>query len=1034
MNDNYRQILNFDNDRSSLLEKVDMLPIVLDALEIQGYFYYIPEHVYGKCDTMTMTYPRYESVFNKCKDILRALDNARVLGQALDNLKNRVDVKNGIADPALEADIPSQHEPLNIPEVELSYDFDVEDKFSDILNLDREPSVERCSELLPLVLETLGINPNNLDADLIISRCIGSLREAERYDSIAGHQNPSSKTVLFTNCRNIIQVLRRENLLQEKLDEISDLEKNAAIRGIPSAFNSALADVSDEDLRIYQDDTMNNNSHPMSNEEISASQDLINSIGEFSGVEQYPLDFDYEFRNYPILREHSDEKFNYKPFIREDANDNRGVDVFKPRPRNIGESDADYEAYLRAYYAALEKYAKGKFVLALPAGLRNDVPLLNDGNVESQTNIVAISKPIDLIPTKPEVVPTKPEVVPTKPEVIPTKPEVIPTKPEVIPTKPEVDPINLHGNDEIQTYRGWDQVLADIFSDGVAENRGDDFKYRASQIRVTSGFRKKLNSGNYLYNLVASLGVGTFIQIPVSLIMKLRGRITTSDEDQKRIDNLKERIDNLPDSDLEIIINELRGGTAGREINIPLVRTMLGERISRYLNEKVSGINQELESLINDVISDFNRIVECVQTIDAGVTPEEENRLRNEIASKYAGKSSVIKRIADLRIEGNKLISGGSLQSFIEDMRAGNSKMSLIGKRFAKNDDAETELFSVKSSINSQMMNAARSGDDRTALLSFVQQEKLLSNNHVIENSIFGKRSTGAIMYNPLVQSMDYSRDPFITDLFGAIATVGGIVSIAGQISNIMKANAAVKTQNVQVADNQQTVNNLGKQIENESGIVFEGQQKQIIQDNLGYSNTAERYTLDANSWGIGTSAYSKMDDAIHAAYNKAYANAENGISNIVNNYQSGALSIADAMKGITGVAQQQQNEFVVMLQNYQSVLQNYAVSHPQFDLRNIQADIDSILSNPGVLNDMYQANASIAKIGQDLQNLSFSGMSNIAISIWPQILGTASAYLQSAQIANTMKIGLKNGRYGTEIINMLNQINNEEIETVRTF
>lgn len=337
---------------------------------------------------------------------------------------------------------------------------------------------------------------------------------------------------------------------------------------------------------------------------------------------------------------------------------------------------------------------------------------------------------------------------------------------------PDITIKNEKYNDEIATY-GYKTIIRKLIN-GLEPKKKDGKRYKAANIDVKESFKQELQSGNYLYNIVHV--VPAVIKLPVGIIRKATSKITYNKEIKERMETIKRRLDNLNDQDLMIIFKEY-SNHAEIERYGSGINTLIEERISRFIDERVKNINKDLEIKYQDVYQSIKEL----ESID--------NLLRDQSLSKYLkndylnyrsalldGKSSLIASIRKDYNEAKTLLSGG-LHGFKENLKATETKMSYVGKRFAKDHDLDVELLDKEAKLERAEKRAIQDGNDEMALRVFVQAESLLCKNTTIEKSIFGNRSTGKKYYSPLAEKLDYRNDHFIRDIFTTIVMVSATQS-----------------------------------------------------------------------------------------------------------------------------------------------------------------------------------------------------------------------------------------------------------------
>lgn len=578
-------------------------------------------------------------------------------------------------------------------------------------------------------------------------------------------------------------------------------------------------------------------------------------------------------------------------------------------------------------------------------------------------------------------------------------------------------------NNDVAPY-GYKTIINNLVR-GLQPEKKDGKRYRASNIDIKQRFKDELHSGNYLYNVVHV--VPAIIKIPVQLIRKLSAKITYKESAKKRMKIIKERLDNLSDDDLMILFKEYTNHASSERYGTGL-NILISERINSFVDEKINKINNDLEIKYNEI---FNCVKE-LDAINAIIADKKTTQMRKEQLQKYAkelvkGKSALVVSVRKNYEDAKTLLSSG-LHGFNENMRATETKMSYVGRRFAKDHDLDVELLDKEAKLERGERQAIREGNDEMALRCFVAAETLLSKNTNIERSIFGMRSTGKKYYSPLAEKLDYRNDPFVRDIFTTIAVVGASLTTISSLTNknhLQKEIDEVNLHNKEVMD---SVNKSGEELVNKESTFAEGMKAQSYQDSLNVSNVLERKALDQSSevhggWSVGTKSYYDARSLAQETYVDFYNSTKNSIQDITSKYGSGNITQIEAINMINEVTKNSQNTLAKVVEESLPHLSVYARDHSQFDLAGVTETMNYIVSNPNAITNMNQAMIDSVSIGEGLQTLTLEQidlLNTMPSNISNQLLTAASATALALNINQTINTNNKKGKYGNKITNIV--------------
>ena len=425
-----------------------------------------------------------------------------------------------------------------------------------------------------------------------------------------------------------------------------------------------------------------------------------------------------------------------------------------------------------------------------------------------------------------------------------------------------------------------------------------------------------------------------------------------------------------------------------------------------------------------------------MDTIDSMIRSKEtKDEVRENLklyrANILKGKAEEVASIRKDYDEAKTLLSSG-LHGFSENLRATDSKMSYVGRRFAKDHDLDVELLEKEAKYEKAEKRAIQDGNDEMALRIFIANETLLSKNTKIENSIVGKRSTGKKYYSPLVESLDYRNDPFLRDIFTTIAVVGATVTAFNAI-NASKVKTDYQKQIDEVnAHNEkvmESVNNTGNIISNKKRAYMEGMKAENYQDSLNISNVLERKALDQSSevhggWSVGTKSYYDARSIAQGSYVDFYNNTKNAIADVTTKYSTGQLNGQQAIEALGEISKNSQTTLRTVVNDAIPHLNNYARDHSQFDLAGIQDAMNYIVANPDAITNMNRAMIETTELGEELAKMSIEKVNlinELPNNITAPLFGAATAASLAMNVANTAG-ATKKGVYGNKITNLVDQ------------
>ncbi len=510
-------------------------------------------------------------------------------------------------------------------------------------------------------------------------------------------------------------------------------------------------------------------------------------------------------------------------------------------------------------------------------------------------------------------------------------------------------------------------------------------RFNSSNIRVRDTFKNELRAGNYLYNIVHV--VPTAVKATVSFFRKLGAKIMLRPEAKNTVEELRRRINNLTEDELQFLFDNYRGNAIVQDMNLQ-INDLLSAKLKEFGLAKVDRLN-------NTILDDFRVLSQLNEAKNNSAISDDDY---------YTRASILIENIIKLRKEGNSLLSGG-IHGQEEDFRAAASKMNYTGLRFAKIADFDSELQQRLGAVEQKLNEAIAAGSEREIVDRFLELEALYSKNTEVKNSIFGKRSVGAKNYTPLLEELNYNPDPFIRDLLTTIGTATSIVTSLRAINGqkiISEHNNQVEEVNRMNRDTINSVHETGNMIASKREVFGRGMQSNAQGDALGTAGLGERYSLDSSNWHLSSDAYRDLDSHFHAYGAENYANISSQINDITNRCGQGAITNAQALEELAAISTSAHSTFIDMANQYKEVLANYAASHPQFDLSVYQGSIDALVNNSDAIANMNQAMVDTANLGSGLVDITLQEIEPLTAmpGLYSSLVTAASCAILSACIS----------------------------------
>ena len=595
-------------------------------------------------------------------------------------------------------------------------------------------------------------------------------------------------------------------------------------------------------------------------------------------------------------------------------------------------------------------------------------------------------------------------------------------EPPVLPPKPTP-------KEEVST-RGFDTIIYELTKD-LDVKKGDAKKYTASNIKVFKGFCNELQAKNTIYNIFHF--VPAIIKVPINLVRKLANKVTYSIKDKQRIKELKERIDKLSESDVEIILREYKGSRVIQEKLPTILNVLLNEKIQKHLNTKLENKNEILERKYLTLINAAQEVEECNKRLATEKDPEKIkaiNNIKNSFLKASAQDIAMVRKTYD---EANALVSGGA-HGFEEDMRAAGTKMSRVGMSFAKDYDLDHELQQKLAELEQQEKLAIQKNDNEAALKAFMARVELLSRNTKIENSIVGKRDVGKKVFLPFGGEINYNPNPLVKDILTTLTVVTSAVSAVSALkthgpNGSSQTELQNEIQRVNDANDKviRDVNAQGAKLEGNRDTITEGMNEYTNQSVVNATTTTERMTADrfsdSSGWRFGAD-YNHADALAHQQYNAMADQIKSQIEDIARQSSKGMITDQQALEMLKNVSNQQQRNLIKVYTEYQPILKEYAATHT-FDLHGLNESMEQVLANPDAIIKMNDAMVGTVEIGEHLMGLEAEHVSaflSLPSDLRQTLTANAAAAVLAYNVAKDVDAKAKARNYGNEVTDMVQQ------------
>ena len=576
--------------------------------------------------------------------------------------------------------------------------------------------------------------------------------------------------------------------------------------------------------------------------------------------------------------------------------------------------------------------------------------------------------------------PEEPEEELETPEKDLEEPEEELETPEKDPEEAEVD-LEEPTNEEKLTL---DEIIFKVCGNQKFTD-GQSGRYAASKIKIFNKPQKdRLGNAYKVVSIPRKL-----IGIIPKTAMKIYG-LFVKKSTKNIFKEMEERANALTDKEVEVILNEFKGGNAQSKRLPKGFNNVIRPRIDLYVSKKVARINEDIKNNLLRINYCSKVITVLKDKLNEENTLEMQEKINKTLNMAYESGSASIKDLISLQIEGNNLQCGHGLHSFEEELKALDTKLNYVGGRFSKGREYDPELWSKISGCSYRI---EYSTDPKEVVEAYLMRDQIYKENTKEKRSIFNlgsKVTAGKLDYRPFVESLNYGNDPFIRDLITSVLVVSSAASLINNITQNIKNQAAMEKLNEQ----QEIINDIRNNGETiEKGITYDVRQTEGAVENM-----AERGVNDAHGWNLNGQSYRAEDLAHHAESANLSLDNTNSILDLTNKYSSGQITHAELIRGLQSIKEQTTNAYEANINNLGGYIEQYAQNHPEFDYTAVLSALKHAYNNPmdsveltDFIADLYEKSINIGDLGAIESTLS-------SASLVPDILTLGAVTTKVAQ------------------------------------
>ena len=540
---------------------------------------------------------------------------------------------------------------------------------------------------------------------------------------------------------------------------------------------------------------------------------------------------------------------------------------------------------------------------------------------------------------------------------------------------PEIEDSESEIEKELQSRpRTIEVIMAEL-------NRGLDFKVKDKRaynkltlrkIKIRDEFEKNVHTGNLKYNIA---GVSKSFRTMMNKVVSNILGATVKQEQIDKINNLEERLNNLPEKDLETI---LKDGTASffKQSMYPEAFTApIVNRMKKYCQEKIDALNMTNKKIFSKIAGDYLLIEGINKELEGDLTEEKRTHLEDERANLYDGKAELLKEFTSNQDQANYYIGGGS-HGFEEIVRATTigKGMNYVGYADAVKHGNDQKLMDQEAILSADFKKAIEEGNDELAVSSFIERQRLEAENTSYDKKRFvGEVSTGKRSYTPMATLLDYSQDTHIRDIMGTIALgTAAVSSIHGIVTHLIDNPNLVAEINQKLNDVEDQIHSIGNDITSKRDDFGKGMTANSYANQVGAVDIRERQaaTLDGHTYDMNSADYWAADKINHQTSHNEIENMNSQFTDAMNDLKDKRISDSEYLNKIAEVASEVNKNQTKLYENTIEQLREYQANNPQFDLSSTIDSMDYIIKNHDAVAKFNNGIVEVYKDGEVLKTL----------------------------------------------------------------
>lgn len=628
---------------------------------------------------------------------------------------------------------------------------------------------------------------------------------------------------------------------------------------------------------------------------------------------------------------------NVTPSITNQKNNEIIPESERPRFRSTYETDEEYQKYLKEFYSMRD------FWQNVNLKDKNDTkkikPILEDKFKISQNDYPRLPKPEDKVNDN-----TNQNNIPRLPQ------NDIPRLPQNEQKSPQkTNDLTYSQIINFVRYGKYDvEGITDEYIEKNHAEKGDNRKYKASNIKVRRNFKARINYSNWAYKLVSIPGAA--VRAVYDSVQKILGKIGYGKKTKARIEAMKKRANELTDEQVETILKDEQFGSSygvgekKSDHNEDIIDTLLSERIGKYKMDKAKGMQLQMDEIMTNLI-DIKKVVDENKKIqkdkkvlkkqvdgnmrEVALTDEELKQYDEKAKLKLTGSADKIRKLQKLWNEGNALYSEG----FDRDSQAHMSKMNAVGYRFSKKHDGTMDekvaLDFAQATFDNIIKN---SNNDLEVFNAFFEREKLFYDNTKIENGLLGKRDTGTRQAEDryTIKQYNYEPDPFIKNLLQTAAITSTIIHTVDSITTSIKNESTRVSHNNDLNKTNQANTNAQQQIDTHSNNILNQQNnlmkgaKDTTSMQSGFLGELAHSKAERAERLAGT-PYGNLDIQAHNWEKNLMQQSHDHIQTIAENIKNGSMNHADAFHELASFNKGLSNQLATTCQEYINIMRKYS-------------------------------------------------------------------------------------------------------------